>query len=389
MNDQDDSSSIASREIGAPEVSVVLPTCDRRERTRRCVESLLAQSLEAIEVVVVDDGSADGTPEEIEALARERNDHRVRVIRNERNLGANASRNRGVAAARGDLVAFLDSDCVADPDWLERLVGPFVDPTVGAVSGLVEDTAHGNLWELAFRGTHRLPRRGPTSRFVSGNLCVRRILLEGHAWEEDFTDAAVTADGRADVAFSGRCDEEGLHLAIRAAGWRVLAEPSARVEHEHPYSARAFLRQAWHGGRAAAELVWKYRLPDRLDLAPFALALFVLILALPASLLLEPLLDPLLDPRWARWLPLLALPPLAAGVAAVAWNEIANKGKTLGELVRTGPVLVVYYTLRLGGYLSRRLGLLLGVGAIERVAPGSIGRDLPRPPSARPAEVAP
>jgi glycosyltransferase involved in cell wall biosynthesis len=367
--------------MAAPAVSVVLPTCDRREQTRRCVESLLAQSLDSIEVVVVDDGSADGTPDEIEALASAQGDPRVRVIRNARNLGANASRNRGVASSRGPLVAFLDSDCVADPDWLERLVAPFENPSVGAVSGLVEDSAEGNLWELAFRGTHRLPRRGRTSRFVSGNLCVRRSLLEGHAWEEDFTDAAVTAEGRADVAFSGRCDEEGLHLAISAAGWRVLAEPSARVVHDHPYTARAFLRQAWHGGRAAAELVWKYRLPDRLDLAPFALSLLTLVLALPFALVLEA--------WWARWLPLLALPPLAAGVAAVSWNELANKGKTVGELVRIAPVLTVYYALRLGGYLSRRTGLLLGVGAIERVDPGVLGRDLPRPPASSGIETSP
>ena len=55
--------------MAAPAVSVVLPTCDRREQTRRCVESLLAQSLDSIEVVVVDDGSADGTPDEVRAAA--------------------------------------------------------------------------------------------------------------------------------------------------------------------------------------------------------------------------------------------------------------------------------------------------------------------------------
>lgn len=356
-----------------PAVTVVLPTCDRLEQTRRCVESLLEQSLSAIEVVVVDDGSEDGTPEGVEALAASRGDSRVRVLRNGRNLGANASRNRGVAVARGRFVAFLDSDCVADPEWLERLIAPFDDPSVGAVSGLVEDTCCDNVWELAFRGTHRLPRRGPASRFVSGNLCVRHELLEGHAWEEDFTDAAVTEDGRADVAFSGRCDEEGLHLAIRAAGWRVLAEPAARVEHHHRYSAGAFMRQAWHGGRAAAELVWKYRLTDRLDLAPLAVSLLVLIATVPLALLLEA--------SWAPWLPLLALPPLLAGAAAISWNEVANKGKTPGELLRIAPVLVVYYALRLGGYLSRRVGLWFGVGPIARVGSGDLGRELPTPPA--------
>ena len=361
----------AARVEGPLRVSIVLPTCDRREQTRQCVESLLDQTFESFEIVLVDDGSADGTAEAIEALAASRPDRRVRVLRNDRNLGANASRNRGVQAARGSLVAFLDSDCVADPHWLANLVAVFDDPSIGAASGLVEDVCSSNPWELAFRGTHRLPRRGDASRFTSCNLCVRRELLEGHAWEEDFSNAAVTGEGRADTSFSGRCDEEGLYLAIRAAGWRVVAEPSARLEHRHPYTARSLVRQAYHGGRAAAELVWKFRLRDRLDVAPFIVAFAALLVALPLALLLPF--------AWSPWLLLLPIPPLAAGIAAVSWNETANKGKSFGELLRASPVLALYYALRTSGYVSRRLGLWLGVDPVTRIAKGSLGAGMPRP----------
>jgi glycosyltransferase involved in cell wall biosynthesis len=354
-----------------PRVSIVLPTCDRRDQTRQCVESLLAQTFDDFEIVLVDDGSADGTAQAIEALAATRPDRVVRVLRNERNLGANASRNRGVEAAQGSLVAFLDSDCLADPHWLSNLVGVFDDPSIGAASGLVEDVCSSNLWELAFRGTHRLPRRGDASRFTSCNLCVRRELLDGHAWEEDFSNAAVTGEGRADTSFSGRCDEEGLYLAIRAAGWRVVAEPSAKLEHRHPYSARSLVRQAYHGGRAAAELVWKFRLRDRLDVAPFIVALAALLVSAPLALLLPF--------PWSPWILLLPLPPLAAGCAAVAWNETANKGKSIGELVQAAPVLALYYALRTCGYLSRRIGLWAGIDPVSRVSKGSLGTGMPQP----------
>ena len=366
------SPSSAARGVETPRVSIVLPTCDRRDQTSACVSSLLEQDFDDFEIVLVDDGSADGTAEAVEALASTRPDRTVRVLRNERNLGANASRNRGVEAARGSLVAFLDSDCVADPQWLSRLVGVFDDRSVGAASGLVEDVCSDNVWELAFRGTHRLPRRGDASRFTSCNLCVRRDLVDGHAWEEDFSNAAVTGEGRADTSFSGRCDEEGLYLAIRAAGWRVVAEPSARLEHRHPYTARSLMRQAFHGGRAAAELVWKFRLRDRLDLAPFILALVALLVAIPLAVFL-----PL---PWAAWTLLLPLPPLMAGIAAVCWNETANKGKSWSELLRAAPVLAIYYTLRTSGYLSRRVGLWLGVQPVRRIARGSLGSSMPRPP---------
>lgn len=353
-------------------VSVVVPTCNRRDQILRCVKSLLAQTLPPTQVIVVDDGSTDGTVEAVQALASSAGATSLIVIRNERNLGANASRNVGIQSATGSLVAFLDSDCIADPHWIERLRAPFVDASVGAASGLVEDTMRSTIWERAFAGTHRLPRRGPVSRFTSCNLMVRRTLLAMHRWEEDFSDA--TRQGvQPDTTFSGRCDEEGLYLAIREAGWSVVAEPAARVDHEHAYGWSSFCRQAWHGGRAAAELVWKFRLRDRLDLAPFLLAVITLAVTLAVA--------SLIDAAWRWWLPALALAPLAAGCAAVSWNETANKGKTMLGLVSTLPALTVYYALRTSGYGLRRVQLWLGIGAVARIEPGSLGRSLPKPGS--------
>ncbi|NBQ15997.1 MAG: glycosyltransferase, partial [Proteobacteria bacterium] len=319
-----------------------MPSCDRRAQVVACVESLLRQSLAPAEIVVVDDHSRDGTAEAILAIAPSAGGTSLRVVRNGRNLGANASRNVGVAASSGALVAFLDSDCEASPTWLENIVRPFGDPSVGAVSGLVEDTCRDNAWERAFAGTHRLPRRGPTSRFTSCNLCVRRTLLSAHRWEEDFSDATRSGVAPPDTSFSGRCDEEGLYLAIRAAGWAVLAEPSAVLRHHHPYSARSFMRQAYHGGRAAAELVWKFRLHDRLDVAPFLLALLAAVAAVPIACTA--------GAPWSRWALLVPLLPLGAGVAAVAWNETARKGKTPLGLLRAAPALILYYALRCTGY---------------------------------------
>jgi hypothetical protein len=131
------------------------------------------------------------------------------------------------------------------------------------------------------------------------------------------------------------------------------------------------VRQAYHGGRAAAELVWKFRLRDRLDVAPFIVALAALLVSAPLALLLPF--------PWSPWILLLPLPPLAAGCAAVAWNETANKGKSIGELVQAAPVLALYYALRTGGYLSRRIGLWAGIDPVSRVSKGSLGTGMPQP----------
>jgi glycosyltransferase involved in cell wall biosynthesis len=98
-----------------PRVSVVVPVRDRRDLLRELVEGLAAQTYDDFEVVVVDDGSSDGSA----AVAA---DHpilgpRVRIVRLE-GVGAVAARRVGVAVATGDVLAFTDSDCVPDPAWL-------------------------------------------------------------------------------------------------------------------------------------------------------------------------------------------------------------------------------------------------------------------------------
>ena len=351
--------------LSDPIVSVVVPTCDRREKICTCVQSLLIQTVEAIEIIVVDDGSRDGT---IEAL-QEIQDPRFTLLCNEQNMGANASRNKGSQHARADLVAFLDSDCIAAPDWVERFIPVFDDVQIGAASGLVEDSPITNVWELMFSGTHRFDRPGPISRITSCNLCVRRALLLGHKWEEDFSDNAVDAEGATDTSFSGRCDEEGLYLAMQAAGWKMVAEPTAMVEHVHPYDRRSLIRQAFYGGGAAAELVWKFRLRDRTDLIFLALAYFTLIPAV------------VLGALFSWWYLLVPGVCLLLQSAAVGYNECMRKGKSLLQLMKITPVLVLYYHLRLAGYLRRRVQLILGVDSVEREDSSSIGRGMPKPPA--------
>jgi mycofactocin system glycosyltransferase len=113
-----------------PLVSIVIPVYNRPKEIETCLASL--QSLEypagKIETIVVDDASLDHTP----AVARRFN---VRLIVMPRNRGQSAARNTGVAAAKGEIIAFLDSDCIAQPNWLRELVPYFQDPRVALVGG--------------------------------------------------------------------------------------------------------------------------------------------------------------------------------------------------------------------------------------------------------------
>ncbi len=88
----------------APLVSVVLPTCNRRERVCRAVDSVLAQTGARFELIVVDDGSTDGSADRLQDYGA-----RIRVL-GQVNRGVSAARNTGIRAARGELIALLDSD---------------------------------------------------------------------------------------------------------------------------------------------------------------------------------------------------------------------------------------------------------------------------------------
>ena len=108
-----------------PMVSVVIPTRDRRDILERWLEALAAQSHPSFEVVVVDDCSSDGTPEFLRQFADSHPDLALRWLRNDTNLGANRGGKRGIRAARGEVAAFTHSDCIAEPDLVERLACRF------------------------------------------------------------------------------------------------------------------------------------------------------------------------------------------------------------------------------------------------------------------------
>ena len=202
-----------------PAVSIVVPVRDRAEQLAACLESLerLRHPPDRLQVIVVDDGSV--VP--ISARAG------VRVLRMDKPLGPAAARNAGARQATGDVLAFLDSDCGAEPDWLEELVPEFADREVAAVGGRVRP-ARERTWleryeavrsplDLGWRYARVRPRH-PVSYLVTANLLVRR------------SDFELLGGFDPDL----RCGED-VDLAWRLveAGRRVVYQPRGAVRHGH------------------------------------------------------------------------------------------------------------------------------------------------------------
>ncbi len=104
-----------------PRVSVVIPVFNRPVAVRRAIDSVLAQTFQRFEIIVVDDGSTDASAASVSEIA----DRRIRLIRHERNRGGSAARNAGIQASSAPYIAFLDSDDEWLPTKLERQLEVF------------------------------------------------------------------------------------------------------------------------------------------------------------------------------------------------------------------------------------------------------------------------
>ena len=164
----------------APEVSVVVPTHDRRELLGRTLGTVLGQRSVEVEVIVIDDGSSDGTGEAVAGLR----DPRVRYFKNESASGVARARNRGVEEARGEWVAFIDDDDLWAPDKLsEQLAAARRDNRPWAYAGAVKIDGNDRL--VGGRPPPQpewVERRLPSWNAVPGGcsgVIATRTLLEG------------------------------------------------------------------------------------------------------------------------------------------------------------------------------------------------------------------
>ena len=229
-------------------ISVVVPTHNRKERLRRCLRALMAQDYPAYEVIVVDDGSTDGTDEMVRQEFPQ-----VHYLRQE-HRGPAAARNRGIRAARGEIVAFTDDDCEPPPEWLRSLWEGFQHyPEAGAVGGIQEPTAHALSQNLLARYESFVTYRiyGVGERAVVGspapggtnNLAVPKYLLERlGGFDETFPVAAG--------------EDADLLYRIADLGYKTVCLPN-KVVHHHTYTWRAFVRQQVQRGVGAAYFLRK------------------------------------------------------------------------------------------------------------------------------------
>ncbi|KOU70976.1 bi-functional transferase/deacetylase [Streptomyces sp. MMG1533] len=262
-------------------VSVLVPAYNEAKCIESTVRSLMASD-HPIEIIVVDDGSSDGTARIVENL----NLPGVRVVR-QLNAGKPAALNRGVANARHDLVVMMDGDTVFEPTTVRELVQPFGDPRVGAVAGNAKvgnkDTLIGAWQHIEYVMGFNLDRRMydvlqcmPTIPGAVGAF--RRTALERVGGMSDDTLA----------------EDTDITMAIHRDGWRVVYAENARAWTEAPESVQQLWSQRYRWSYGTMQAIWKHRraLFDRGPSGRFGRVGLPLV---SLFMVLAPLLAPLID----------------------------------------------------------------------------------------------
>jgi len=229
-------------------VSVIVPAYNEKEGIEAAVRSLAGgDHAGGIEVVVVDDGSTDGTAAIVEALRLPN----VRVVRIP-NGGKSNALNVGVAMAKHDLIVMVDGDTVFEPNALGKLVQPFADPSVGAVAGNVKV---GNRKSMVARWQH--------IEYVIGFNLDRRLYDLMRCMPT--VPGAIGAFRRTALQQIGGMSDDTLAedtdvtMAMCRAGWNVVYEERARAWTEAPATLRQLWLQRYRWSYGTMQALWKHK----------------------------------------------------------------------------------------------------------------------------------
>ena len=235
-----------------PKVSVVICAYNAEATMAACLDSLRALRYPATEVVVVDDGSTDRTG----AIAdRYEGFH---VIHQE-NKGLSAARNVGMAASTGEIVAYTDSDCVVDPDWLHYLVATFLSSGLPAVGGPnlppPEDSFVASCVAASPGGPLEVLLDDEEAEHIPGcNMAFRREALE--------------EIGGFDPVYRAAGDDVDVCWRLQKLGYRIGWSPAAMVWHFRRNTVKAYIGQQRGYGKAEALLYFRH--PHRFNALGYA-----------------------------------------------------------------------------------------------------------------------
>ena len=222
-------------------VSVYIPCYNVQYFIKGCIEAIMKQTCRVDEILVIDDGCKDETI----AIASK---YPVRIIRHEKNRGLSAVRNTAFKNAAGDFVASLDTDCLPEPEWLEKMIQEFRDERVGGVGGkLLEKYSEkpADKWRSLNMPQHwgDTVMENPEFLFGSNNV---------------FRKSAVADVGYYNEECGNNGEDYEISQRLKAKGYLLIYQPEALAYHLRKDKILSLYRTHWNWYRG-------WHTPDKLS----------------------------------------------------------------------------------------------------------------------------
>src|SRR3989304_5796878 len=211
-------------------ISVIIPTFNSAKELTKCLESFKTQTLsnENFEVMVVDDGSNDGT-KDAAAKTLERNSY-------QQNRGPAAARNNGANQAQGEIILFTDADCEPQPNWIEEMIKPLDNPQVVGVKGVYKTRQKelvARLVQIEYEHKYERMKKFKYIDFIDTYSAGYRkdIFAKYDGFDERYPKASV--------------EDQEFSFRLARDGYKMVFNPEAVVYHKHSACLTGYLRKKY------------------------------------------------------------------------------------------------------------------------------------------------
>ncbi|MCP4108588.1 MAG: glycosyltransferase [Desulfobacteraceae bacterium] len=215
------------------EVSIIIPTYNGAGILSACLDSIVSQKTDRkYEIIVVNDGSTDNTSEIVKKY------NSVTLI-TQANAGPASARNHGAEKAVGDILLFIDDDCIAEPDWLDAMIKPFEDPKTSGAKGAY--LTNQKEWIAKFVQIEYEEKYDELSRhkyidFIDTYSAAfrRQIFIDERGYDTNFSTASV--------------EDQEFSFRLANMGYKMVFVPRAKVFHTHVTTINSYIRKKFKIG---------------------------------------------------------------------------------------------------------------------------------------------